>query len=509
MKTLVHLRWFCEGMLLTALLSLACAFFALRQPGLQLRLLSEPNYLSLFSRAVAEKINDEQPQPVGVYQDEQLAGCDQRRVNFSSTAPLELASGEYQVNVDYRDSSEVRYSNAKQAICTFNGSEVTPRSVTKRGVLMSTELPILTPNLPMPNSVEFTVGSFQPNLVRIFKNFAVWQMPAIHLRALAFEESGPDVQLIHNKYPALGAVKLQKLFHKQVVGYYTERASELARTLSLYFLASIALSFCLLGLIYRKCVRLSRNDDAIALAIHLGGSAYRAVKLAGRTTFVRFFFTLDLAGYVEVLFLQQTEALAVTHEWVEAKRAVIQKQPAKQADTPTIASTVNGSGSARRLLKLLRYTPRAEEESVAVQEAKMAVEVAVKVVAANQVFKGFSLPQGLMPEGLPELQLLAITDILKTLLAGSKGLACFGQHRTNETSLRRSVFNHHPNLTRSPEAYKKALAWLLRERVVNALNESQILSYSITVGNDEITDLGRPLRNFLIGENQRRRGSRR
>gem|GEM_PF-4041556 len=86
-RTLVHLRWFFLGVLLATMALLGGTYVAVQAPFVQVSMFGEPNYLSLFSRVVADYIYDEHGQPVGVFADEDLAGCDLRRNNIHITMP--------------------------------------------------------------------------------------------------------------------------------------------------------------------------------------------------------------------------------------------------------------------------------------------------------------------------------------------------------------------------------------------------------------------------------------
>src|SRR3989344_271900 len=166
MKTVVRLRWLFLGVLFSALLLSGSAYIALNLPIWQVRLFSEPSYLSLFARSMAEKINEEMPQPVGVYKDQHLAGCNPQRMQFNYAAPLGLEPGDYQLKVDHALASEVRYSSTLQTMCTFNGRDVIPKSVTTRSVPVPGKLPLVSQSVVMPNTLEYSVGNFNPILVR-------------------------------------------------------------------------------------------------------------------------------------------------------------------------------------------------------------------------------------------------------------------------------------------------------------------------------------------------------
>ena len=217
------------------------------------------------------------------------------------------------------------------------------------------------------------------------------------------------------------------------------------------------MSGCLLVLLYWKSALLSKNEEKIIFARHVGGSAVVAVALAGKMSFLHFLTTFDVAGYIETVWLRQSEALAVSREWMETQRALTQ---ARQPSTVTITTMpANGNTPSRRLTKLLYYIPRIhhEEEDGADHDAsKAAASVAVKVIAAEQSLSGFSISEGLLPAELPQQQIIAAKDILKTLLAGWGGGACFGERRMLDTTLRRRVLSHQPTLTGSPQGYDRA-----------------------------------------------------
>jgi len=442
---------------------------------------------------------------VGVFADEDLAGCDLRRNNIHITMPPGLPPepvGGYQITFDYPRVSEVRYSTKKQVGCSVFLFEQLPRPIFGK-------LPIITAKLNLPQELEYAVGDFHLDRVRTIAVSNQWFVTGVNFRSLAYQAKGAGAAELKRRWPAWEVDKVQRNFQARVMQYYNERAAVTIRTMFQFFLVVWIGAFAGLVVTYRKSASMSRDESQIILAGYLGGSAPRAVQLAGKMTFLRFLFSMDLQGYVESLLLRQSVALEVTEEWKETKNAMeaALKQTARKP--AAITTTTDGSGKPlRRLQKLLSYEPKAREEIELEGEAKRAVAAATKTIVAQRAWQGFDV-SGFLPEGLPERQVLAINDILKTLLAGTSGLACFGQHRKNETTLRKAVLNHHPVLTGSPQSYDKGLAWLIREGVVADFSKSKILSYSITVEKDRPTDLGRPLRDFLIAENQKRRGSAR
>ena len=129
MKTIVRLRWLFLGVLLTGLLILGTLPIALRSQAIQTRLISEPNYQSLLSRAAAEKIHEETKLPVGVFADQDLVGCNpQLRNQLNLNVAPGIKPGAYPLIWHQQAVWEVRYSTKQQLICTVQGQKSAPSS---------------------------------------------------------------------------------------------------------------------------------------------------------------------------------------------------------------------------------------------------------------------------------------------------------------------------------------------------------------------------------------------
>jgi hypothetical protein len=501
-KTLVRLRWFFIGAFIAALLSFAAAVLVIQFPRMQVRLFGEPNYHSLFSQVIAEDLNRVTGNPVGVYADEDLAGCDQARnhISVSLSPGLPQRAEPYPLTVDTSPVAEIRYSQRKKMICVLYAIEHT-----SKGVLGKLPIFAVNPSFDFPQTPESIAGNFVASRFRTIDHIETSSLAGWNWRSLAYEKNGPGVEALRKQWPVLPTFAAQKNFAGKVADYYRSHRNSATKATEQVCLSLSG--FCAIALIvlFRRCSALAKNERQITLASYAGGSASRVVKLAGKISFPRFLFCRDISDYIEAVYLRQTEALLITEEWQEARRQFT--MPAQPTNPATEARAATGMTS-RRLLKLLNYTPTPRDEQETEAQAQNAVRLAVKIVVQGQALRNFAIPQGLLPGELSVVVVMAATDILKTLLAGSGGLACFGQHRMSATRLRKAVMNHRPAMTGSPAAYAKALNWLMRHGVVNELNESAVLSYSITVGEDKLTEQGLSIRNFLIRENQKRRGGK-
>ncbi len=495
-------------MIVAAVCSMVCfslSYSVLRSDSLQQRLVGKPDYFGLTARAMAEKLYAESSQPVGVFLDESLVGINLQRNSISygvaSQPKVNGSNSRVASRTEVKDSWEVRYSPSKQKIYTLKCLEIYPRPV--NGVL-----PVLSQSLPAC-PLDYVVGSFNPKAVRTSVTPVVWDLQGVDLFSFAQQADGPESAKLLQLNPTMSVAEVQALLSSQVARYYDESANILSRI----FIIMTEIGIVVFGLtVYVLSMRgyhLSENESAVRSARYSDWTAYEAVKLAAK--FNPFYFCLcrDPVGYAESVCLRQSEVLELCKESLSEKRSML----AAAVDVPLAYATAgvasNQNGLNRRQVKLEKYKPT--EKSTKESQALVLglVSEATKVVAADRSLDDLSIPRELLPEDFREFEVMAAMQVLKRLLAGWGGGACFDTRRLGEQKLKRRVLDHQPELIGHPKAYNTALARLVQLGVVIEFHKPHATSFSIASTQGAVRgEQSLELRAFLSHANQKRRGMR-